>query len=316
MNITILSAIWPESVAWLKSRHSCRVAEPLPRENLNAALADADAVILRSGVELDRAALDSAPSLRLIVRAGMGLENIDCAAAARRGVRVVCVPLSANSVAEHAVGLLLALSRRITRLDAALREGRWEKHAGYGRDLFGRCLGLLGFGRIGGRIAELASGFGMSVVAYDRSPEKRAKQEIAAKIGVRFVTLAELFSTADMISIQTPLDDSTRGLVDAALLATMKNDAMLINVGRGGVVDEVALDSALRQGRPAGAALDVFAREPPGKHPLLELPNFIGTPHVGAQTQESQEHVGRAVVRIIDAFADGGDWEAHGVVVV
>jgi len=156
----------------------------------------------------------------------------------------------------------------------------------------------------------------MSVVAYDRSPEKPAKQTIAAKIGVRFVSLAELFAAADVLSIQTPLDDSTRGLMDASRLAMMKREALLINVGRGGVVDEDALCSALRAGRLAGAALDVFAREPPGKHPLLALPNFIGTPHVGAQTREAQEHVGSAVVRIIDAFADGGDWAAHGVVVV
>jgi D-3-phosphoglycerate dehydrogenase / 2-oxoglutarate reductase len=316
MNITILSAIWPAAVEALQARHACRVALSTAPGDLPGVLRKAEVVVLRSGVRLDRAALQAAPQLRLIVRAGMGLDSIDCDYAGSRGIRVVCVPLSAESVAEHTLGLMLALAHQIARHDAALRAGRWEKHAGHGRDLFGCHLGLLGFGRIGQRTAELGRAFGMSVSACDRSPDKPAKQEAAARLGIRFVSLAELFAGADVLAIQTPLDDTTRGLVDAHRLATMRPDAMLVNVGRGGVVDEDALYLALRDGRLAGAALDVFAREPPGEHGLLTLPNFVGTPHVGAQTRDAQQQVGDAVVRIIDAFGAGADWTAHGVVVV
>lgn len=316
MNITILSAIWPAAVEALQARHACRVAISTAPGELPGVLREAEVVVLRSGVRLDRATLESAPQLRLIVRAGMGLDSIDRDCAMERGVRVVCVPLSAESVAEHTLGLMLALGHQIARHDAALRAGRWEKHTGHGRDLFGCHLGLLGFGRIGQRTAELGRAFGMSVSACDRSPDKPAKQAAAARLGVLFVSLAELFAGADVLAIQTPLDDTTRGLVDAERLATMKCDAMLINVGRGGVVDEDALYMALRDGQLWGAALDVFAREPPGQHAILTLPNFIGTPHVGAQTRNAQQQVGEAVVRLVDAFSAGADWTAHGMVVV
>ncbi len=156
----------------------------------------------------------------------------------------------------------------------------------------------------------------MSVLACDRSPEKPDKQAAATRSEVRFVAVDELFATADVLAIQTPLNDSTRGLVDRDLLATMKRDAILINVGRGGTVDELALYEALRDGQLAGAALDVFQREPPGDNPLLTMSNFVGTPHVAAQTQDAQERVGESVVRIIDAFAVGEDWSIFGVVVV
>jgi D-3-phosphoglycerate dehydrogenase / 2-oxoglutarate reductase len=316
VNVVILSEIWPAAIEQLRARHPTRVALAVASVDLPQVLHDAEVVVLRSGVRLDRTALEQAPQLRLIVRAGSGLEGIDCDFARERRVRVVNVPLSAESVAEHALGLMLALCHKITRHDAALRAGRWEKHTGFGRDLFGRHLGLLGFGRIGQRIGELGRAFGMTVSACDRSPQKTAKQAAAARLKVSFVVVNELFASADVVAIQTPLNDSTRGLVDRRLLATMKRDAILINVGRGGTVDETALYEALRDGRLAGAALDVFQREPPGDHPLLTLSNFVGTPHVAAQTQDAQERVGWSVVRVIDAFAAGEDWSAHGVVVV
>jgi D-3-phosphoglycerate dehydrogenase len=277
---------------------------------------DAEVAILRSGVRLDRAALEAAPQLRLIVRAGAGLEGIDCDCARERGVRVIAVPLSAESVAEHTFGLALALGHQIVRHHTALCAGRWEKHSSHGRDLYGRQLGLLGFGRIGQRTAELGRAFGMGILACDRSPDKPAKQEAAARLAVRFVGMEELFAAADVVTIQTPLNDSTRKLVDARLLAAMKPDALLIVVGRGGTVDEQALFEALRDGRLAGAALDVFALEPPGDNPLFTLPNFVGTPHIAAQTRDAQEQVGQSVVQIIDAFAAGEEWTTHGLVIV
>ena len=155
----------------------------------------------------------------------------------------------------------------------------------------------------------------MRVSVCDRSPEKPAKQQAARRLGARFVSLEELVASADVLAIQTPLNETTRGLVDGRLLATMKRDAILINVGRGGTVDETALYEALRDGRLLGAALDVFEREPTGENPLLTLPNFVGTPHVAAQTEDAQARVGESVVRIIDAFAAGEDLSVHGVVV-
>jgi phosphoglycerate dehydrogenase-like enzyme len=313
MKIALLSPIWPAAVAELRKR--CTVVAPagLTPQALLDVLRDADVAVLRSGVRLDREVLVAAARLRLLVRAGVGLEGIDLATAHQRGVRVVCVPLSAESVAEHTLGLLLALSHRIAYHDRLLRQGRWEKHAGHGCDLRGRTLGLLGFGRIGIRTAELARAFGMPVWACDRSPDRPHKQEAATRLGVRFVGLEELFAGCDAVAIQVPLDDTTRGLVDARLLARMKPGALLVNVGRGRVLDEVALDEALRAGRLGGAALDVFGIEPVGNSPLLTLDNFVGTPHVAAQTVDAQQRVGEVVVQVIDAFAAGADPARYGV---
>lgn len=316
LRIIILSSIWPAAMVHLQAHHSTRIAIGATAAELPALLQEAEVAVLRSGARLDRPALEAAPSLRLIVRAGAGMEGIDCECARERGVRVIAVPLSALSVAEHSLGLALALSHQIVRHHAALVAGRWEKHANYGRDLYGRQLGLLGFGRIGQRTAELGRAFGMSVVSFDRSPNRPSKQSSAERLGVRFVTLEELLTVADILTIQTPLNEDTRWLMDAKRIASMKPTALLINVGRGCIVDELALYLALLEGRLAGAALDVFECEPPVGSPLFSLPNFIGTPHSAAQTQDAQEQVGRSVIHIIDLYASGGGWETQGVLVV
>jgi D-3-phosphoglycerate dehydrogenase len=308
MNIAILSPIWPEALARLQVRHRCLVGA-------KTALPEADVVVMRSPVRLDRACLDAFAKLRLVIRAGMGLEGIDLACATERGIGVIAVPFSAESVAEHALGLMLALSHKIAWHDRALRAGRWEKHGGYGHDLAGKRLGLLGFGRIGIRIAELARAFGMRLSAHDRSSDRPHKQEAAQRLGVRWVGLEEVFETADILCIQVSLNDTTRDLVGRRLLRLMKPDATLINVGRGNVVDEQALYECLAEGRLGGAALDVFAAEPPGENPLLRLDNFIGTPHVAAQTADAQRQIGDAVVDIVEAFAAGADLTRFGVVV-
>jgi D-3-phosphoglycerate dehydrogenase / 2-oxoglutarate reductase len=312
LKVAVLSPIWPGAVAALRLRHAVCVAPSQSPSELLKLARDAEVVVVRSGVRLDYELLERAPQLRLIVRAGTGLEGIDCQRAAERGIRIIAVPQSAVSVAEHVFGLAIALGHEIARHDAALREGRWEKHSRHGKDLYGRRLGLLGFGRIGQRAAELGRAFGMSIIANDRSPSSPAKATSAARWGVSFVALDDLFASADVLSVQLPLDDATRWLVNARRLRLMKPDALLINVGRGGTVDEQALFMALSEGRLAGAALDVFESEPPGNHPLFSLGNFVGTPHVAAQTRESQERVGDAVVRIVNSFAAGEDWTVHG----
>ena len=303
MKIAVLSAIWPIALERLRLRHDVAVELDPPPPVLHRTLSDRRAAVIRSPVRLDRAALEAAPALRLVVRAGAGTDAVDLACAESRGVRVVTVPSAARSVAEHAFGLLLGLFRGIPRLDRSLREGRWLKSSGGGRELRGKRLGLVGFGRIGRSLGELASAFGMQVAACDRSPEKPEKREAAKRLGVTFMGLDELLRESDAVCVQAPLDGGSRRLLDAAKLGLMKMGAVLVHVGRGGVVDEAALYAALREGRLAGAALDVFESEPPGESPLLSLDNFIGTPHVGAQTAEAQAAIGDEVVRILDEFA-------------
>jgi D-3-phosphoglycerate dehydrogenase len=314
MRVAVLCSLWPDALRQLESRHDC-VAEVHPDQAAKFRLVEgAEVVVLRSPVVLDRETIEKACELRLVVRAGVGWDNVDRVAAGERGIQTVCVPVSARSVAEHAFGLALALCRSIHRLHRSLQEGRWEKHLGFGRELSGKTLGLLGFGRIGISMAEISKAFQMTLLACDRSPWKPHKQRAARGLGVEFVELPEVFARADVLTIQLPLDDDTRYLVGAELIGRMKQDAMLVNVGRGRIVDEDALYRALRDGKIAGAASDVFTTEPPGRHPLLELDNFVATPHVGAQTVEAQREVGENVVKIIDAFAAGDDLARAGAI--
>lgn len=305
MRIAILSAIWPAVVEQLQCGHDCRVRFNPDDAEKTRLLCDAEATVLRSPVRLDRPTLLAAPSLKLIVRAGSGMEAIDLQAAKDLGIRVVSVPLSADSVAEHTFGLLLALCRRIPHLHSSLVSGAWEKHSGFGIELNGRMMGLLGFGRIGQRTAELAAAFGMRIMAHDRSPERSEKQDAASRLGVRFVSITQMFRESDVVTIQIPLNPASAGLVDGQLLNSMKPTALLVNVGRGGIVDETALYQSLSCQRLAGAALDVFAIEPPCDSPLFTLENFVGTPHVAAQTSDAQRHVGEDVLRVIQDFAAG-----------
>jgi phosphoglycerate dehydrogenase-like enzyme len=305
MNVAILSPIWPGAVEELKSRHRCTVAAGGGPEEVRRLLADAEAAVVRSNVRLDRAALEAAPRLRLVLRAGAGLDGIDLDCARERGVRVQPLASSVDAVAEHAFALLLALARKVAWLHRRLCEGSWEKQAGVGQELGGKTLGVLGFGRNGRRTAEMARAFRMNVLAHDRSPQRPEKQQAAAALGVRFVGPGELFESSDAVVVAAPLNEQTRGLVGADLLGRMRPGALLVNVGRGGVVDEAALYDALKSGRLSGAALDVFATEPVGDSPLLRLDNFLGTPHVGGQTADAQRRIGEAVVRAVDDFAAG-----------
>ncbi len=315
MRIAILSSIWPEITERLQKEFDCDVSINPADGEKHRLLATAEIVIIRSPVRLDRAALESARNLKLIIRAGAGLDAIDVPFAKSRGVMVIAVPLSADSVAEHTLGLLLAVCRRIPQLNQTLRQGRWEKHSGLGIQLSGKTLGLIGFGRIGIRTAELAKAFKMDLIAHDRSPEKSHKREAAQRLSVRFLSLDDLLAGTDFVVVQTPLNDSTHGLVNAHRLAMLQSTAVLVNVGRGGVIDEQALYDALRSGQLAGAAMDVFESEPPGKHPLLSLDNFVATPHVAAQTLGAQKCVGEDVAKIARAFSSGESLAGLGITV-
>ncbi|AUS80768.1 3-phosphoglycerate dehydrogenase [Actinoalloteichus sp. AHMU CJ021] len=263
---------------------------------LRELVGDAHVVVLRSGVRLPAAVFAAAPSLRLVIRAGVGTDNIDMVAAELAGVRVVNIPnASAQAVAELAFGLLLGVVRRVALADRQVRGGAWRKDDLLGVELGGRTLGIVGVGAIGSRIARIGAGFGMRRLGTVGRPGPRRAAELA-ELGVVLTELPELLATSDVVCLALPLTEDTRGLIGAAELAMMRRDAVLVNVARAGVVDEDHLVDALRAGRLAGAATDVPAGE--GRTLLRELDNVVITPHIGAMTVDTQERIGQRVVEL------------------
>src|SRR5437879_11092105 len=273
------------------------------KETLENEIADADALIVRSATKVTADLLGKAPKLRAVGRAGVGVDNIDLEAATKRGVLVMSTPGgNAVSVAEHTFALLLSLARQIPRLDKAIHEGRWEKSSAAGTEVRGKTLGLIGLGRIGSEVAVRAGAFDMRLLAYDPYISEAAAQEIS----VELVPLEKLLAESDFVSLHTALSPATQNLINANTLAQMKNGARLVNAARGELIDEAALAEALKSGKLAGAALDVFVEEPPKNSPLVGLPNVIATPHVAGSTTEAQEEVGTQVaVQVRDYLAEG-----------
>lgn len=254
-----------------------------------SALGDVDAWIVRGRTRVDDGALESAaPPLRVVGRAGVGVDNIDLEAARRRNVMVVTAPeATTNAVAEHTVALLLALARRLPGADAAVRRGEWPKNEFVGIEIRGKTLGLVGFGRIARAVAALASGFGMRVLAHDPLVSEAAIRDA----GVEPAALGSVLEGADFVSVHVPLTSENRHLIDRRALGRMKPGAYLVCTARGGLIDEGALLEALDAGRLAGVALDVFEAEPPGAAALVRHPRLVATPHIGAQTVEAQARV-------------------------
>jgi len=299
LKVLVADRIDPAAIARLREAGH----EPVERNGLagpalSEALSDASALIVRGATKVTAESLRGADALRVIVRAGTGLDNIDVEAARAKGIKVSNTPgANAVSVAELVFGLLLALERHLGDASADLRRGTWEKTRYMGRELAGRRLGLIGFGRIGREVAVRAHAFGMSVIWCD----PQVPQPPSGFEWTRRVSLDELLPDSDVVSVHVPLEDGTRGLIGPAALAVMKPDALLVNCARGGIVDERALEAALRRGSPRGAALDVFETEPPGLQPLLALPNLIATPHLGASTHEAQARAGLEAADIVNA---------------
>jgi D-3-phosphoglycerate dehydrogenase len=300
MKIVVADKITERGIALLEES-GWRVARPAPGA-LTAELADADALIVRSATRVTAALVEAAPRLRVVGRAGVGTDNIDLDAATRRGVLVMNTPGgNAVSVAEHTLALLLALARSVPQLNAAVHAGRWEKSSA-GVELRGKTLGLVGLGRVGLEVARRARALEMRILAAD--PYIGAK--VAEELGVELVPLPELLARADFVSLHTALSAATQGIISAAAIAKMKRGARLINTARGELVDEAALAEALRSGHLAGAAVDVFAEEPPRASPLVGLPNVIATPHVAGSTEEAQEEVGYLIAQQVrDFLAEG-----------
>jgi D-3-phosphoglycerate dehydrogenase len=301
LRVLLTDEILPEGLQILRGCAALEVdlRAGIGATELKSIIGDYDAVILRGRTQVTAELLEAAGRLKVLGRAGVGVDNIDLSAASRRGI-VVLNATGGNvvSVAEHTLALILALVRHIARADASLKRGAWERRRFRGIALSGKTLGLLGVGRIGSEVAKRARPFGMRVVACDPylSPER------AEQLGIELVTLASLLREADVVSVHAPLSEETRGLIGARELALMKPTAYLVNAARGGIVDEKALAEALKAGGLAGAALDVFEKEPvPADHPLLKFENVLAVPHLGAATHEAQTSV---AVEICEAVRD------------
>ena len=258
------------------------------KDKLAAIVGNYDGLAIRSATKVTPKILEKAENLKVIGRAGIGVDNVDVPAATARGIIVMNTPFG-NSIttAEHAITLMLALARQIPQADASTQAGKWEKNRFMGVEITGKTLGLIGCGNIGSIVADRAQGLCMRVIAYDPflSPER------AVDLGVEKVTLDELFQRADFVTLHTPLTDQTRNIVDAVALGKMKPGVRIVNCARGGLIDEQALRAALDSGKVAGAALDVFSTEPATDNVLFNHPNVVCTPHLGASTSEAQENV-------------------------
>jgi D-3-phosphoglycerate dehydrogenase / 2-oxoglutarate reductase len=290
--VLIADKLAESTVAALGDQVEVRWVDGPDREKLLAAVPDADALLVRSATTVDAEVLAAGAKLKIVARAGVGLDNVDVDAATARGVLVVNAPTSnIHSAAEHALALLLAAARQIPAADASLRERAWKRSSFSGTEIFGKTVGVVGLGRIGQLVAQRLAAFGAQIVAYDPyvSPAR------AAQLGIEVLTLDELLGRADFISMHLPKTKETAGLINSEALAKTKPGVIIVNAARGGLIDEQALADAVRSGHVRGAGLDVFSTEPCTDSPLFELPQVVVTPHLGASTAEAQDRAGTDV---------------------
>ncbi len=276
----------------------------LSPEELKKVIPEYDAIIIRSETKLKADLIEAGRRLKVIGRAGIGLDNVDLPAATKKGIVVMNTPQeNAIAAAEHTIAMVLSVSRKIPQATASMKAGKWEKKKFMGVELYTKTLGLIGIGVIGTIVADRARGLKMKVIGYDPYLSK----EVAEKKGVDMVSLDELLERSDFISIHTPLTDETRNLIDKKAFSKMKKGVILVNCARGGIIDEKDLHEALQEGKVAGAALDVFEKEPSIGNPLLELEGVISTPHLGAATEEAQENVAIAIAQQVVDFLTSGE---------
>ncbi|MFZ1285726.1 MAG: phosphoglycerate dehydrogenase [Candidatus Phosphoribacter sp.] len=300
--VLIAEELSPATLDALGPDFEIRSCDGADRAALLAALADVDAVLIRSATKMDAEAIAAGTKLKVIARAGVGLDNVDVPAATQAGVMVVNAPTSnITSAAELAVGLLLAAARNIVPASQALKGGAWKRSRYGGIELLDKTVGIVGLGRIGALVAERLKGFGVDIIAYDpyTTPTK------AVQLGARLVELDELLTTSDFITVHLPKTAETVGLIGVEALSKVKPSVVIVNAARGGIVDEAALADALRDGRVAAAGLDVFAKEPCTDSPLFEFEKVVVTPHLGASTEEAQEKAGVAVAKSVRLALSG-----------
>lgn len=300
--ILVADGLSPAGIRLLETVGEVSANPKITADELRAALPAYQALVVRSRTKVNKSMIEAGPALRVIGRAGVGVDNIDVPAAVAAGIVVVNSPMAASvSVAEHTLALMLALARQVPAADASMKAGKWEKSAFMGSELAGKTLGLLGLGRIGALVANRAAAFGMAVVAYDPFLTETQIAERNAQPG----TFEAVLQAADYLSLHLPLSRETRGLIGAPQLVLMKPGSRLVCAARGGVLDEAALRAALDAGHIAGAALDVFEQEPPAAGSLAEHPRVIATPHIGAQTAEAQTRAGLAIAEEVSAVLQG-----------
>lgn len=304
MKVLVADALSEAGLAALRKKGlTADVRTGLKEDELVKIIADYDALVVRSATKATRRVLEAGKNLKVVGRAGVGVDNIDEAAATERGILVMNTPAGNTlSAAEHTLALLLSLARHVPEASASLRRGEWDRKKFAGIELAGKTLGIVGLGRIGREVAARAKAFQMRVVAHDPF----ISRDLAREAGVELVSFDQLLADSDFLTIHTPLTPQTERLLGPNEISKLKRGAYLLNVARGGIVDEAALADALKSGHVAGAALDVFTQEPPKDSPLLGVPNFIGTPHLGASTAEAQEKVALQVAeQIADYLSEG-----------
>lgn len=301
MNVLICDGLDQEAVRLMESAgHRVTLRKGIPADELAQLLPTQHVLVVRSATKVTRTVLERAAELKLIIRAGVGLDNIDAEAAEARRIRVVNTPVATSiSVAEHTFALMLALARHIPQAHASVRKGEWNRKAFEGTELFGKTLGVIGFGRIGQEVAKRALAFRMHVLANDHAID----MEVVDVLEIEATSLEALLNAADYVTLHLPLLPSTYNILNRERIRQMKPGARVINTARGGLIDEPALAEAIREGQIAGAALDVFAAEPPKDHPLLGFPQVIAVPHLGGSTVEGQHRAGLEVARIVLGFS-------------
>ncbi len=305
MNILVSDSLSPKGVEVLeRAGFSVAVKTKLSKEELLQEIPNYEALIVRSATKVTKEVIEAGGRLRIVGRAGTGLDNVDTEAATRRGIVVMNTP-GGNTIttAEHAMSMIAAMSRKIPQATRSMKDGKWEKGKFMGSELYNKTLGLVGLGQIGSYVTKLAQGWSMNVIGYDPYlAVDRAKQ-----MGIDVVELSELFHRADVISVHTPLTNETRGIINSETIEKMKDGVMIVNCARGGIINEQDLCEALQSGKVAAAAFDVFEKEPVDpQHPLLSLDNFTCTPHIGASTEEAQENVAIGIAeQFVDYFKRG-----------
>lgn len=275
----------------------------LTHDELRQIIKEYDALVIRSGTKVSADIIDAAVNLKVIARAGIGLDNVDVAAASKHGIVVMNTPEgNVITTAEHTIAMMLSVSRNIPQANSSLKDNKWEKKRFRGKEVFNKVLGVIGVGRIGRIVADRAKGMRMNVIGYD----PYISSDVIDKLGIEGVTLDELFARSDYITVHTPMTQETRNIINAESFKKMKKGVFILNCARGGIVNEEALYEAIQSEIVAGAALDVFVKEPPVDNPLLTLGQVIATPHLGASTDEAQENVAIAVAdQVIDYLLGG-----------
>ena len=304
MKVVVAEKIAPSALEILTQRRGWIVVTPDQiKGNLAEQLKDADALIVRSNVDVDEAVLAQAHKLRVIGRAGVGVDNVDLHAATKKGIAVMNTPgANAVAVAEHTMGMAIGLARHLCRADRLLHDGKWEKKSLQGTELHGKKLGIIGLGRVGMEVASRGAAFGMEVIAYD----PYVSAAVAEEKGAKLMPLEEVFAQADYLTLHVGLSAQTVGMINAQSLSRMKNGVRLVNCARGELIDEAALCEALKSGHVSGAALDVFQSEPLKASPLMKLENVILTPHIGGSTKEAQDAVGVQIAQQVTEYLTTG----------